>query len=227
MGGIQAITFDVGGTLIEPWPSVGHVYAEVAAQFGVTRVAPELLNHRFGAAWEAKGNFDYSRAAWRRMVRQTFGEQAGALPPEFFPVLYERFAQPDAWRIYDDVVPTLEHLARRSLRLAVISNWDERLRPLLDRLKLSRHFEAIFVSTEMGHAKPAPEIFRQAAAELKLPPEALRHIGDSAREDVAGAQAAGWQAWLLDRRSTSSVSGAFCTLADLTRWLGDGQPVGF
>ena len=24
---IKAVTFDVGGTLIRPWPSVGHVYA--------------------------------------------------------------------------------------------------------------------------------------------------------------------------------------------------------
>ena len=30
---IKAITFDVGGTLIEPWPSVGHAYAGVAARY--------------------------------------------------------------------------------------------------------------------------------------------------------------------------------------------------
>ena len=27
---IRAVTFDVGGTLIQVWPSVGHVYADVA-----------------------------------------------------------------------------------------------------------------------------------------------------------------------------------------------------
>jgi hypothetical protein len=35
LSGIRAVTFDVGGTLIEPWPSVGRVYAEVAARHGV------------------------------------------------------------------------------------------------------------------------------------------------------------------------------------------------
>jgi hypothetical protein len=29
---IRAVSFDVGGTLIEPWPSVGRAYAEVAAR---------------------------------------------------------------------------------------------------------------------------------------------------------------------------------------------------
>ena len=41
---IRAVTFDVGGTLIEPWPSVGHVYAEVAAQHGWAGLSIEALN---------------------------------------------------------------------------------------------------------------------------------------------------------------------------------------
>ncbi len=38
---IRTVTFDVGGTLIRPWPSVGHVYAETAAGHGVKRISPE------------------------------------------------------------------------------------------------------------------------------------------------------------------------------------------
>ncbi len=41
---IRAVTFDVGGTLIEPWPSVGHVYAEVAARHGVAAIDVATLN---------------------------------------------------------------------------------------------------------------------------------------------------------------------------------------
>ena len=47
---IKAVTFDAGGTLIKPWPSVGHVYAEAAA--GHARIAPERLNERFAAVWQ-------------------------------------------------------------------------------------------------------------------------------------------------------------------------------
>ena len=50
MESIKAITFDVGGTLIEPWPSVGHAYAEVAARHGVT-VEPDEVTSRFVKAW--------------------------------------------------------------------------------------------------------------------------------------------------------------------------------
>ena len=42
MENVKAVTFDVGGTLIEPWPSVGHAYAEVAQRHGV-EVEPDVV----------------------------------------------------------------------------------------------------------------------------------------------------------------------------------------
>ena len=47
---VRAVTFDVGGTLIKPSPSVGDIYAEVAARHGRKKVSPETLNRRFAAA---------------------------------------------------------------------------------------------------------------------------------------------------------------------------------
>src|SRR5689334_3044203 len=115
--GIRAVTFDAGGTLIEPWPSVGHVYAEVAARHGFENLAPELLNQRFAAAWRSQGRFDHTRTDWAEIVDLTFtGLVPGDSVRRFFPVLYERFAQPDAWRIYDDVLPGLKTLAVRGLK---------------------------------------------------------------------------------------------------------------
>src|SRR6185436_4619282 len=74
---VRAVTLDVGGTLIQPWPSVGHVYAAVASECGVSGLAPESLNHQFKLAWAARAPFDYSRAAWRELVNRTF---AGLTP---------------------------------------------------------------------------------------------------------------------------------------------------
>src|SRR5581483_2268722 len=69
---IQAVTFDVGGTLIKPWPSVGHVYAEVAARHGVKRLQPEALDRQFAAAWRRLRNFNHGREEWAALVDQTF-----------------------------------------------------------------------------------------------------------------------------------------------------------
>lgn len=208
---IQAVSFDVGGTLIEPWPSVGHVYAEVAARHGLKNLAPEQLNARFKAAWRARQNFRHSRNEWDELVTEVFG---GSTPPGFFADLYERFAEPDAWHIYDDVVPTLDLLAARNIRLAIISNWDERLRPLLHKLKLDRYFETFAISLEIGFPKPASAIFQYAARELNLPAGSILHVGDSPEMDVTGATVAGFQAVQICRHGAAENNGIH-SLAEL------------
>jgi len=197
---VTAVTFDVGGTLIEPWPSVGHVYAEVAARFGLEGVAPGALNRAFAAAWQARRPFDHSRAAWQRLVNETFAAAGTELPSDAcFNAIYGRFAEASAWRVFDDAQPALEALAARGFRLGIISNWDERLRPLLDKLGLAKYFRSLIVSCEAGHVKPDPEIFLRAAAELGCDPAAVLHVGDNVPEDAGGAQAAGLQAVLIER----------------------------
>lgn len=217
---IRAITFDVGGTLIEPWPSVGHIYAEVAAQFGLHGIEPEALNRGFVRTWRERRAFDYSRKAWRELVEKTF---AGLVPEppsaECFSAIYEHFAHAHAWRVFDDVADALTAVRRLGLKAGLISNWDERLRPLLDQLGLAGCFDAVTISCEAGHTKPSREIFRHCAAQLAQPEDCILHIGDSESEDVAGAKAAGMRALLLDRRSAPG-KGRVASLTQAVESLG-------
>jgi putative hydrolase of the HAD superfamily len=222
---IQAVTFDVGGTLIQPWPSVGHVYAEVAARHGVRNVPPELLNARFKAAWRARKNFDHSRAGWEQLVDQVFDGLTPESPGNsFFPELYERFAQPEAWQVFEDVRSTLAALAARGIRLGIISNWDERLRGLLPRLGLETYFETIVISCEAGAAKPAAAIFNQAASRLGLGPESILHVGDSLEMDVQGAEHAGFRARQILRDQGKVHPKALASLTDLMAEIAGPQP---
>jgi putative hydrolase of the HAD superfamily len=202
---LRAVTFDVGGTLIEPWPSVGHVYAKVAGEHGFANLGPEILNRRFAAAWQAKKDFDHSQAAWRQVVDATFANMVTGTKA-FFPELYERFGQASAWRIFDDVAPCLERLKRCGLKLGIISNWDERLRPLLHELRLTPFFDAITISYEHSCRKPSIQIFERAAELLALPTSAMLHVGDNAEEDFGGARTAGMHALLLNRRGRRNQS---------------------
>ena len=212
---IKAVTFDVGGTLIEPWPSVGHVYAEVAARHGLKTFSAEQLNARFKQAWRARKNFGYSRNDWEELVTEVFGPDSKPSSETFFGELYDRFAQPDAWHLFEDVVPALDALASREIKLAVISNWDERLRGLLQALKLDRYFEAFAISCEVGFPKPSPVIFEHAAAKLGLSVGSILHIGDSLEMDIDGARAAGFQAMQIHRRAVALANNGIHSLAGL------------
>lgn len=221
---IAAVSCDVGGTLIEPWPSVGHAYVEVARRHGGGGLDPIEVNRRFLAAWQGRGPaFDYSRAAWAALVADSLrGLSPLADDPDYFRELYEHFAGPAPWRVYPDVLPALEELRRRGYLLAVLSNWDARLRPLLTALGVARYFDWLGVSAELGVHKPDPRIFDRAVRALGVPPPAIAHVGDSFEEDVAGARAAGWRAvWLArDGRVAEGPAGpALASLAALPGWL--------
>ncbi|MEW6157001.1 MAG: HAD-IA family hydrolase [Verrucomicrobiota bacterium] len=217
---IRAVTFDVGGTLIDPWPSVGHVYAEVARTHGFPAPSAEILDRQFASAWKHRAGFRYTKDDWARVVYASFaGSAADAESPAakvgFFEALYARFTQPDVWRIYTDVLPTLTALRAAGLRLGIISNWDERLKPLLQVLHLSEYFHSMVISNDLGATKPDRRIFDAAAAQLAEAPDCILHVGDSPTEDVAGAKAAGFNAAWLDRADNSPQPDRIHSLQEL------------
>jgi putative hydrolase of the HAD superfamily len=213
---IRAVTFDVGGTLIEPFPSVGAVYAEVARGFGI-ECCPDTLTRQFAEAWVARTSFEYSRLEWFDVVRHSFRGFA-EVSEGLFTSVYDRFTEAAAWKLFDDALPALEMLRERGLRLAVISNWDDRLEPLLERLGVSDFFEQVTVSGKLGWHKPHLEVFAHTLRALRLPPESVLHVGDSEREDVAGARAAGLSAARV-RRTGVEKTGDISDLTEIANVL--------
>jgi putative hydrolase of the HAD superfamily len=218
---IQAVTFDVGGTLLAPDPSVGAVYAAVAARHGAGRIDPALLEERFWQAWRDNQPFHHTRADWESLVDATF-EGLVPSPPSrsFFGELYAEFGRAKSWRVFDDVLPTLESLAAQGLDLGIVSNWDERLRPLLRELRLDRYFNCLVISCEAGFAKPSPVIFEEALRQLGRPATAVLHVGDGLREDFAGATGAGLAALHL-RRDAPPHDLQIQSLLDVLAWTSD------
>jgi len=217
---IRAVTFDVGGTLITPWPSVGHVYAEVAARHGAGQLQPDVLNRQFASAWRRLQNFNHGREEWAALVDETFSGFVPKPPSEtFFPELYDRFSEARAWHIYEDVLPALNALAGLDLHLGIVSNWDDRLGPLLHQLGLSKFFEAIVVSCDVGFAKPSPVIFEHTSKKLGVPLEQILHVGDSLEFDIAGAQSAGCAAVLIERGQKGDAVGRIGSLGELEGML--------
>ena len=196
-GKIEAITFDAGGTLIEPWPSVGAVYAAVAREHGID-CCPDRLTRQFVEGWKSRVSFNYSREEWHELVRHSFHGMA-SVHDDLFRAIYDRFNRHDAWLIYEDVIPVLQRAEALGLTLGVISNWDERLGPLLETLGLATYFKSIVLSVDAGETKPGARIFRTAADALGVSRNRILHIGDSQREDVEGARAAGFHAFRIRR----------------------------
>src|SRR5207245_8152268 len=100
------------------------------------------------------------------------------------------------------VIEVLGKLCSR-FQLAVISNFDGRLRMILDQLGVSKFFANIFLSSELGADKPDSEIFRRALNVIRLQPNEVLHVGDDPERDWKAGTAAGLSIFQLDRKKNS------------------------
>ena len=108
-----------------------------------------------------------------------------------------------SFRPYPDAAPALGRLRLLGVRSAVVSNWDVSLRGVLAELGLGGLVDEIVVSAEVSSRKPDPAIVEAALRRLRCPAGRALMVGDSPETDVAGAQAAGVRAVLVDRAGTA------------------------
>jgi putative hydrolase of the HAD superfamily len=143
---------------------------------------------------------------WRELVGRVFDRVAPSLSEldrdNFFEVAYEHFAEAGVWGLYPEVLGVLEQLQPR-FQLAVISNFDGRLRLIVQHLGISKYFAHVFISSELGADKPDPEIFRRALDRIHLSANEVLHVGDDPERDWKAAAAAGLLVFRLDRPRNS------------------------
>ena len=122
----------------------------------------------------------------------------------------------EIWALHGDIPALIKPSAgiynllktlQTKYRLFIISNGDgPRQRRKLSRARLVPFFEDIFISGEIGAAKPAPLIFGQALLKSALPPGRCLMIGDDPERDIKGAAGVGMHT--LHIRSVDNLPGA-------------------
>ena len=210
---IDAIFFDAVGTLFGLTKTIGDHYAYVGRKIGIDLDA-QSLDRAFHAMWKQmpqRAAIDGPRENddkgwWHEIVDLVLGEVAPSLNEfdrdNFFEVAYEHFAEPGVWELYPEVRGVLEELQPR-FKLAVISNFDGRLRLILQHLGISKFFSNVFISSELGADKPDPEIYRRALRLMNLKPNEVLHVGDDSERDWEAGSAAGLSIFRLDRQKNS------------------------
>ncbi|XP_016045322.2 haloacid dehalogenase-like hydrolase domain-containing protein 3 [Erinaceus europaeus] len=205
---LQLLTWDVKDTLLRLRRPVGEEYATKAKAYGL-EVEAGALREAFGKAYRAQNlsfpNYGLShgltsRQWWLDVVLQTF-HLAGVLDAQALTPLaeqlYEDFSSPCTWQVLDGAEATLMMCRKRSLKLAVVSNFDQRLENILMGLGLREHFDFVLTSEATGWPKPDPRIFHEALRLGQVEPAVSAHIGDNYRRDYQGARAVGMHSFLV------------------------------
>ena len=200
---IHTISFDATGTLIDPTPSIGGIYAEVLHQHDVFISEPEL-EMRFLAEFQKSRSYpmpaideEHEKNRWHNVIAEMLGDDFSDF---IFEDLWQTMGEGFRWRTKRKVFRTLSALKEAGYNLVLSSNWDQRLNSILKQLKLLPHFDQVFLSTELGVEKPTEEFYASIAQKLEVDPIHLLHVGNSPANDYKPALRSGWNALLLHNR---------------------------
>jgi N-acetyl-D-muramate 6-phosphate phosphatase len=180
-GPIQAVLFDLDGTLIDSAPDLGGAANDMRV---------------------ARGLAPYPLAHFRPMVgsgaRGMVGRAFEVLPPDpQFAALRDEFLQryearmTQQTQVFPAVLPLLEALGVRTLPWGIVTNKAARFaEPLVRALGLHERAATLVCGDTTPHSKPHPEPLLEAARRLGVGPAHCAYVGDDLR-DVQAGKAAG------------------------------------
>jgi putative hydrolase of the HAD superfamily len=192
---------------------VGWHYRDVARRHG-SDLSETALDAAFRGAWHAHPapletrlpRPDDDKEWWRTLVGRVL-DACHPLPVGFdrhayFEELYAEFARPGVWELYPEVPEVLARLAPH-FELGILSNFDGRLRLVLDHLGMAAHFRHWIISSEAGAEKPSSWLFEHALTRAGVTSAEALHVGDDPECDWQGAASAGLRVFRLDRPRNS------------------------
>ncbi|MDP3357482.1 MAG: HAD-IA family hydrolase, partial [Polaromonas sp.] len=177
---IEAVLFDLDGTLIDSAPDLGAAADKMRTDRGLAPLP--LADYRPMAGAGARG-----------MLGVAFGltpEHAdfGALKEEFF-ANYEACLT-ERTNAFEGVAELIAQIDGAGLKWGVVTNKSERFTlPLTRQMPLFKTAKAIVSGDTTPHAKPHPAPLLEAARLLGLPPGRCVYVGDDERDIVAGRAA--------------------------------------
>ncbi len=207
---IKAVFFDLYQTLVHYQPSQEELEAAALKSLGIEADAA-ALRHPILTANE----FIYQQIA-KKPLSQRSKEAVMALYAEYQRVVLKEAGIPVDEKIilrllgmmqqakmdlilFDDVMPALDDLKKRDLKIGLISNIEQNMTAALDKLGLNTRLDCIVTSQDAGFAKPKPEIFRYALNKTSVKPADAVYVGDQYQVDIIGAKGVGIRGILIDR----------------------------
>lgn len=205
-GGVQAVLFDLDGTLIDSAPDLGWAADQMRTRRGLPSLPAARYRSRAGSG--ARGML---KVAFDIDVEH---EQYEALKEEFF-LSYESCLTRST-RPFEEVDALLEELKSRGLRWGIVTNKSQRFTvPLSQAMDVFRHAATLVSGDTTPHTKPHPAPLLEAARQLNLMPSQCLYVGDDERDIVAG-RAAGM-------RTVAACYGYLGADAIVSRWQADAE----
>lgn len=131
------------------------------------------------------------------------------------PLFRKTLLEPANYHIYPDTIPTLETLRSRGYKHFLLSNNYPELDITMEKIGLTKYFDGMIISAQVGYDKPRREIF-EIALERAGNPENCFMVGDNPQSDIKGAANIGIPAILVHNDNTQGFECTVCAeLSDI------------
>lgn len=205
-----AVFFDAGETLVHPHPTFPDLFATILRREGhdvdaeTIRERIHVVYDRFRAAADTNELWttspERSRRFWHDVYTIFLGDLGIVDGDGLVDTVYREFTDLANYALFEDVPPVLDRLRDAGLTLGVVSNFEEWLERLLERLGVREYFEVRVISGVEGLEKPDPRIFELAMERAGVDAADSVYVGDNPEFDVDPALALGMFPVLIDRR---------------------------
>jgi phosphoglycolate phosphatase len=198
---IQAVLFDLDGTLIDSAPDLGAAVDQMRVDRGMPSLP--LVHYRPMAGAGARG-----------MIGLAFGftpehPEYDAMKEEFFRN-YEACMTQRTFA-FEGVVQMIDALVAAQLPWGVVTNKSKRFaEPLTQAMPLFKTAAVVISGDTTPYAKPHPEPLFEAARRLGIAPSACVYVGDDERDIVAGLAAG--------MKTVAATYGYLGTQGDVQKW---------
>ena len=200
---LEHLFLDAGGVLLFPnWQRISAALARhgVAVSPMALAAADPIARKQIDDG-DTVALTDDARRGWLlfNLILAAAGVPSSEATASALQELHAYHRERNLWELVPDgVVPALEALRGRGLRLTVVSNANGTLCAHMDRLGLSRHVDDVLDSCDWGVEKPDARLFQIALERSGADAATTVHVGDLYQVDVVGARAVGIRAVLLD-----------------------------
>jgi phosphoglycolate phosphatase len=181
---IKAVGFDLDGTLVNSLPGMSAAVDKTLRSAGFSAAGDALV-----ATWIGNGVDILIERAFRWAGADLSAINVAKLRTAFDRYYAETIAQGSL--LYPGVADTLEQLAQRQIKMALVTNKPTPfVGPLLEQLGVANYFDVVIGGDDVVNRKPHPAPLYLILGKLGLRAHELLFVGDS-RNDIEAAQAAG------------------------------------
>ncbi|MBB3112647.1 putative hydrolase of the HAD superfamily [Paenibacillus phyllosphaerae] len=222
---IEAVFFDLDDTLYDSLSPFRTAIAAVMALPGEFPIEQAYRRVRYHSdrLWEvyAEGKMELHEMRLQRVI-QAFAEYGIAVDRAQSAEIQARYQEEQGrLTMTEGVLEVIGDLQRAGYDVGIITNGPvEHQWGKIRALSLNQVIaeDRIFVSDGVGIAKPDPGIFRYVSKATGHADEHCLYVGDSWRNDIAGAIEAGWRSIWLNRRGAEPDTDhvPYAVMSDMT-----------